>query len=67
MQETRLGTAKVVYTHDEIFFIVTEKNEVRWLERKWIQQEPIISGELRQSQKDKCCKCSLWVLDLEMT
>lgn len=28
------------------FFPVTEKDEVRWLERKWIQQEPIIPSEL---------------------
>lgn len=50
------------------FFLVTEtkqnkKNEVRWLEGKWIKQEIITLSELCQSQKDKYCKCPLWVLD----
>lgn len=40
-----------------------QKNEVRWLEGKWIKQEIITLSELRQSQKDKHCKCPLWVLD----
>lgn len=58
----------VVYTHNGIFFFshrnkTKQKNEVRWLEGKWIKQEIITLSELCQSQKDKYCKCPLWVLD----